>query len=118
MNIEAFKRILNLANNPQVVLRPVDQQVAPQAESAPPNPQGAPPQPQSNPGKVNPAALSKVADSILFPSGKPTSTQPAGRPEQETGQPSLSQHLRNRRASQMNEPTMGNPMGKISLGGM
>lgn len=118
MNIEAFKRILNLANNPQVVLRPVDQQVAPQAESAPPNPQAAPQQPQSQPRSPSPEALSRVADSILFPSGKPTSTQPAGRPEQETGQPTLSQHLRNRRVSQMNEPTMGKPMGKISLGGM
>jgi hypothetical protein len=119
MNLESFRRILNLADNPQVALRPVDKQVAPEAQTPTPGlPQG-PQQAPKQPSAPSPAALNRVADSILFPSGKPPSTQPAGRPEQETGMPSLSQHLRNRKASQLNEPTMGRPtMGKLTLGGM
>ena len=98
MNIEQFKRILAMSEQPEWIMRAPDtQQATPPEEAAQPPPEAAPQQMTNSPQQMK-----KVADSMLM--GAENQPEPTGAPEGPmTG---LNRNLRLRLNSRKINPSM------------
>jgi len=124
MDMNKLLKILKLSESPEWATRSPDQQQIQKPETVAPIKQGGMPAvpgtPQPNkPSKMNPAALSKAADSLLLGNEPQGSSSPSGIPGQEGGGTSLSNALRMRRLARQGNtsmPSIGS-VGYSSKGG-